>query len=293
MTGETSLAATLRTWRERLTAEQVGLFTGPARRAVGLRREELAQLAGVSVDYVVRLEQGRATAPSCEVVGSLSRVLRLSAVERDHFYTLAGLSSPGDRRISDQITPGVQRLITRLGDVAVAVFAADWRMIQWSAGFAALLGDPRKVAPEDRNFVLHRFPDPGSRARVAEWPVRLSSLHESDRAIVSDVRRACARYPDDPRIAELFRRVMRNERFAALWREGAVGAHLSDHKFIEHPVVGDIEVDCDMLHTEEHDLKVVAFTTAPGSEAARKVAELLRVASSAGDQERLDLAQRG
>lgn len=276
MTGDTSLAATLRTWRERLSAEQLGLVTGPARRAVGLRREELAQLAGVSVDYVVRLEQGRATAPSGEVVGSLSRVLRLSPTERDHFYNLAGLSSPGDRRISDQITPGVQRLLTRLGDVAVAVFAADWRMIQWSPGFAALLGDPAKVAPEDRNFVLHRFPDPGSRARVAEWPVRLDRQLESDRAIVSDVRRASARYPDDPRIAELVRRVMRNERFVQLWRDGAVGTHLSDHKFVEHPVVGDIEVDCDVLLSGEHDLKVVALTTAPGSEAARKVAELLR-----------------
>jgi transcriptional regulator with XRE-family HTH domain len=276
MTGETSLAATLRTWRERLSAEQAGLVAGPARRAVGLRREELAQLAGVSVDYVVRLEQGRATAPSGEVVGSLSRVLRLSATERDHFYNLAGLSSPGDRRISDQITPGVQRLLTRLGDVAVAVFAADWRMIQWSAGFAALLGDPAKIAPEDRNFVLHRFPDPGSRARVTLWPVRLDSQLESDRAIVADVRRASARYPDDPRIAELVRRVMRNERFVELWRDGAVGVHLADHKFVEHPVVGDIEVDCDVLLTGEHDLKVVALTTAPGSEAARKLAELLR-----------------
>jgi transcriptional regulator with XRE-family HTH domain len=275
MAGETSLGATLRTWRERLSAEQAGLFTGPLRRAVGLRREELAQLAGVSVDYVVRLEQGRAMAPSPEVVGSLARVLRLSRTERDHFYTLAGLSSPGDRRISDRLTPGVQRLITRLGDVAVAVFAADWRMLQWSPAFAALLGDPAKVAPEDRNFVLHRFPDPESRARVTQWPIRLDRQLESDRALVADVRRASARYPDDPRIAELLRRVMLNQTFAQLWRDGAVGEHLADHKVIEHPVAGDIEVDCDVMHTGEDDLKLVVLTTAPGSDAARKLASLV------------------
>jgi transcriptional regulator with XRE-family HTH domain len=275
MNGETSLGATLRTWRERLSAEQAGLFAGPLRRAVGLRREELAQLAGVSVDYIVRLEQGRATAPSGEVVGSLARVLRLSRSERDHLYSLAGLCPPGDRRISDRVTPGVQRLLSRLGDVAVAVFAADWRMLQWSPAFAALLGDPIKVAPEDRNFVLHRFPDPNSRARVAEWPVRLASQHESDRALVADVRRASARYPDEPRIAELLRRVMRNEKFAQLWRDGAVGNHVADHKVVEHPVVGDIEVDCDVLHAGEDDLQIVAFTTAPGSDAARKLATLV------------------
>jgi transcriptional regulator with XRE-family HTH domain len=242
---------------------------------VGLRREELAELAGVSVDYIVRLEQGRATTPSGEVVGSLARALRLSRTERDHFYNLAGLSPPGDRRISDRITPGVERLLTRLGDVAVAVFAADWRMLRWSPGFAALLGDPAKVAPEDRNFVLHRFPDPGSRARVAEWPVRLDGELESNRALVADVRRAVARYPDDPRIAELIRRVMRNETFAQLWRDGAVGVHCAEHKVIEHPVAGDVEVDCDVLHVGEDDLQIVAFTTAPGSDAARKVASLL------------------
>jgi transcriptional regulator with XRE-family HTH domain len=276
MAEETSLGATLRTWRERLSAEQAGLFSGPLRRAVGLRREELAQLAGVSVDYIVRLEQGRASTPSGEVVGSLARVLRLSRTERDHFYTLAGLSSPGDRRISDTLTPGVQRLMTRLSDLAVAAFAADWRMLQWSPGFAALLGDPAKVAPEDRNFVLSRFPEPESRARVTQWPVRLERQLESDSALVADVRRACARYPDEPRMAEVFRRVMLNERFARLWREGAVGAHLSDRKIVEHPIAGDIEVDCDVLQQAgEDDLKIVVLTTTPGSDAARKLAALI------------------
>lgn len=271
---DTSLGATLRTWRERLSAEQVGLFAAPSRRAVGLRREELASLAGISVDYIVRLEQSRATAPSADVVGSLAYVLRLSRAERDHLYQLAGLAPPHDRTIVDVVTPGMQRLLARLGEVPVAVFAADWRMLQWSPMFAALVGDPAEVAPADRNFVLHRFPDPGSRACVCRWPIRLERQRESDRALVSDVRRAVARYPDDPRIATLFARVMRNATFAQLWREGAVGAHLADRKVIEHPIAGDIEVDCDILVAADEDQKLVALTTEPGSESALKLASL-------------------
>lgn len=92
---ETSLAATLRVWRDRLTPAEVGLPAGWSRRAVGLRREELADLAGVSVDYVVRLEQGRATTPSAQVVAALARALQLTRAERDHLYSLAGLQPPG------------------------------------------------------------------------------------------------------------------------------------------------------------------------------------------------------
>ncbi|HEY0250611.1 MAG TPA: helix-turn-helix transcriptional regulator [Kofleriaceae bacterium] len=275
MTEETSLAATLRTWRERLSAEAVGLHHAGARRTVGLRREELASLAGVSVDYIVRLEQGRATAPSGEVLGSLARGLRLDRKERDHLYNLAGLSPPGDRRISERITPGVQRLLDRLGDTAVAAFAADWRMIQWSPTWAALLGDPSTVAPADRNFVLHRFPEPGGRANLCAWPMRIANAEQSERAVVANVRRACAVYPDDPRIAELFARAMKNERFAQLWRDGAVGEHLEDHKVLEHPVVGEIELDCDVLVAGDEDLKIVALTAEPGSESAKRIERLL------------------
>src|SRR3954469_10508722 len=98
---ETSLAATLRVWRDRLGPGEVGLPARRSRRAAGLRREELADLAGVSVDYVVRLEQGRATTPSAQVVAALARALQLTRAERDHLYGLAGLQPPGDRRISD------------------------------------------------------------------------------------------------------------------------------------------------------------------------------------------------
>ncbi|HWN00002.1 MAG TPA: helix-turn-helix transcriptional regulator, partial [Streptosporangiaceae bacterium] len=203
---ETSLGATIRAWRDRLTPADAGLPSGRARRAAGLRREELAELAGVSVDYVVRLEQGRASTPSAQVVSALARALRLSGQERDHLYRLAGLQAPQDGTINDHIPPGMQRVLTRLGETPVAVFAADWRLIWWNRSWAALLGDPSAVAPEHRNLVKSRFPaDADPPGRLADRPVMSKNLEATDRAVVADLRRASARYPGDQRLATLIR----------------------------------------------------------------------------------------
>ena len=277
---ETGLGATIRAWRDRLTPADVGLPSRRARRAAGLRREELAELAGVSVDYVVRLEQGRASTPSAQVVSALARALRLSGQERDHLYRLAGLQPPPDGTINDHIPPGMQRVLTRLGETPVGVFAADWRLIWWNRSWAALLGDPSALAPEHRSLIKARFPadtDPPGR-RLADRPV-LSQNHEAtDRAVVADLRRASARYPGDQRLAALIRsRLDGNARFAALWQAGAVGGHAEDRKTIKHPEIGDITVDCDVLNDSDTDLKIVIYTAAPGSEDATKL-DLARVA---------------
>ena len=100
------------------------------------------------MDYIVRLEQGRASTPSAQVVSALARALRLSGQERDHLYRLAGLQAPHDGAINDHIPPGMQRVLTRLGETPVAVFAADWRLIWWNRSWAALLGDPTIKHPE-------------------------------------------------------------------------------------------------------------------------------------------------
>ncbi|MFB9990849.1 helix-turn-helix transcriptional regulator [Deinococcus oregonensis] len=272
-----SLAATLRVWRDRLTPAEAGLPAGRPRRALGLRREELAELAGVSVDYLVRLEQGRATAPSAPVVAALACVLKLTRTERDHLYSLAGLQPPADRMISDQISVGVQRLLTRLGDVSLAVFTADWRMVWWNHSWAALVGDPGSVAPEQRNFVHVRFPVAGLHGRIQGWPVHVRNPETTDRAVVADLRRASARYPEDTRLAELICRTLDgNPRFAQLWQAGAVGEHAEDRKTIEHPAVGEITVDCDVLSVGDTDLKIVALTAPLGSEDASKI-ELARL----------------
>jgi transcriptional regulator with XRE-family HTH domain len=278
---ETSLGATIRAWRDRLTPAEVGLPAGRARRTVGLRREELSELAGISVDYIVRLEQGRAATPSAQIVSALARALRLTRGERDHLYGLAGLRPPRDGTITDHIPPGMQRVLTRLGETPVAVFAADWRLIWWNRSWAALLGDPSSLSPEDRNLVRSRFPADADRGRLARWPVLSENLEATDRAIVADLRRASARYPDDPRLTGLIRRTLDGSpRFARLWREGAVGGHAEDRKTILRPDIGEITVDCDVLNDSDTDLKIVIYTVTPGSEDESKL-DLARVAGAA------------
>ncbi|WP_307543329.1 helix-turn-helix transcriptional regulator [Streptomyces sp. V3I8] len=270
-TSGTGLGAVIRMWRDRLPPSAAGLPAALGRRAAGLRREELADLAGMSVDYVVRLEQGRATTPSAPVVASLARALQLSTAERDHLYRLAHLAPPADAAISDHLTPGVQRVLARLGDVAVAVFAADWQLVWWNRGWAALVGDPAASPARLRNFARDRFPVDEGPARLALWPVTEADRAATDAAVVSDLRRATGRYPQDRRLATLIRELSANARFAELWAAGGVAAHREDQKTIDHPAVGPVTVDCDILTDGDFDLKIVIMTAAPGSEDETKL----------------------
>jgi transcriptional regulator with XRE-family HTH domain len=267
------LGATLRAWRDRLSPAAAGLPSGCSRRATGLRREELAELTGISVDYVVRLEQGRSTTPSAQVVAALARALQLTTTERDHLYRLARLDPPSDGEISDHIPPGVRRVLNRLGDTAaVAVFAADWQLIWWNRGWAALLGDPSSTPPELRNFARDTFPVNGDRPGLSHWPVTSLSAEDIDAAVVSDLRRATGRFPDNPRLTTLIRTLTAgNQRFAELWAVGAVKPHREDHKIIDHPAVGPITVDCDVLTDGDAELKIVILTAAPRTEDETKL----------------------
>ncbi|MET7682368.1 helix-turn-helix transcriptional regulator [Streptomyces sp. NPDC005423] len=268
----TGLGAMIRVWRERLPPSAAGLPAARGRRAAGLRREELADLAGVSVDYVVRLEQGRATTPSASVVAALARALQLSRAERDHLYRLARLVPPADGTVSDHLPPGVQRVLARLGDVPVAVFAADWQLVWWNRGWAALLGDPSAAPPRLRNFARDRFPVNGTPASLARWPVTEADRDATDTAVVSDLRRATGRFPEDRRLAGLIRELTAgNRRFAELWATGAVATHREDHKTIDHPSVGPVTVDCDTLTDGDSELKIVILTCVPGSDDETKL----------------------
>jgi transcriptional regulator with XRE-family HTH domain len=273
------LGATIRTWRDRLPPSAVALPSGRARRATGLRREELADLAGVSVDYLVRLEQGRATTPSAPVVAALARALQLTTAERDHLYRLAHLVPPTQDMITDHIQPGVHRVLSRLGDTAVAVFAADWELVWWNRGWAALFGDPASVPPRRRNFARSKFPVGSEPGQLALWPVIESEPEVVERAVVADLRRATGRFPKDPRLAALIADLNAgNARFAELWASGTVGAHREDHKRIEHPSVGAVTVNCDVLGDGDTELKIVIMTAVPGSADETK----LRLAVIAG-----------
>src|SRR4051812_385078 len=149
----TELGRALRRWRDRVRPHAAGLPSGGHRRAAGLRREELALLAGISVDYVTRLEQGRAANPSGQVVEGLARALRLSGDERAHLFGLAGLVPPGPDLVPGHVTPSVHRLLDRLVDVPVAVSDGAMTLLLANSMYAALMGDPSGLRGLERNEV--------------------------------------------------------------------------------------------------------------------------------------------
>ncbi|GIE78411.1 transcriptional regulator [Actinoplanes philippinensis] len=243
----------------------VGLPPGRSRRAKGLRREELAELSGISVDYLVRLEQGRFTNPSSQVAAALARALQLSVAERDHLYRLAGLNPPDAAEITDHVPASVQRVVRRLGDAAVAVFAADWQLIWWNRSWAALCGDPSEAPPHLRNFARDTFL--AGAPRLSRHAVTSLVAGTPEAALVGDLRRATGRFPGSRRLLTLIAELTAgSDRFAALWADGTVGAHRSDQKIIDHPEVGPIAVDCDVLTDGDAELKIVIMSAAPDSD---------------------------
>lgn len=264
---ETGLGQALRAWRDRLSPHAAGLPHRQVRRTAGLRREELAELAGLSVEYVVRLEQGRARAPSRQVIVGLARALQLSDAERDHLHWLAGLAPPAEGGLSERIPSGVSRVLGRVGDAAAAVFAADWRLVWWNSAWASLLGDPTSVPVPLRNFALDTFPIDETGPRLYQWPVTPLSGSTAEAAVVADLRRATGRLAGNGRLLDLITALNAGSpAFAALWASGDVGRHRSSRKIVHHPSAGDTTVDCDVLVDGDTDLKIVLLTAAHGTE---------------------------
>ena len=245
------------------------------RRAAGLRREELADLAGLSVDYVVRLEQGRATCPSAQVVATLARALQLQPAERDHAYRLAGLLPPAAGTVSTYVPAGVQRMLARLVDLPIGVFSADWTLLSWTPAWATLIGGPTGRTPEQLNLLRAVFT--GGPSGLASWPVRHDLDGALQGALVSDLRGALVDHPRDPGLAALVTELRTTSaHFAELWDQGAIGVHVSARKTIEHPQVGDVTCDCDVLTVPGSSLRIVVYTVASGSVDAEKL-EFLQV----------------
>jgi transcriptional regulator with XRE-family HTH domain len=260
----------VRRWRDRVPPEAAGLPAGGQRRAPGLRREELALLAGISVDYVTRLEQGRATHPSQQVVEALARALRLTGTERTHLFRLAGLSLPGPETVPVHLTPGVQRLLDRLTGTPVAVYDATWTLLLANPPYAALMGDVSSWTGHERNGLWRHFAGPGSRTRHSP-----ESRLRFEAALVGDLRAAADRYPSDPRLHRLIADLRAaSVRFAELWDGGTVGRHDTARKVIDHPRVGPLTLDCDVLTVTGSDLRVMIYTAEPGTEDAERLALL-------------------
>ncbi|MGW0566585.1 helix-turn-helix domain-containing protein [Streptomyces tauricus] len=270
-------ATLLRAWRDRLSPADAGLTVTAGRRAPGLRREELAQLAGLSVDYVLRLEQGRARNPSAQIVGAIARALQLSVAERDQLYRGAGLLPPRDGTVSTHVPAGIQRLAARLGSVPVGVFAADWSLVWWNTMWSALLGDASQLPTRERNLARAVFGD--GAAHAAMPPLR----HEAGQAvfeatIVADLKDAVSRYPQDVQLDRLVQELRAlSDAFARHWdTETAATLHSSSRKTVQHPRVGEIRLDSDVLVVPNADLCMVTYTAATGSSDAEKL-DLLRI----------------
>ena len=269
-TDDLGLGRTLRQWRDRVSPAVAGLPAHDRRRASGLRREELAQLAGVSADYLTRLEQGRSTAPSVPVLSALARALRLTGAERDHLFRLAGQAVPDDGRISGELPPGVQRLLDRLDDTPVAVYDAAWTLLAGNRLWAALTGDQLSRQGRDRNVIWQHFTGDGG--HVIRTPEETA---EFEQEMVADLRGALGQYPRDDDLARLIDDLIEaSARFAELWSAGAVAVHSNSRKIIDHPEVGPVVVDCDILTVRGTDLRIIAYSADPGSEAAEKLARL-------------------
>ncbi|WP_433306040.1 helix-turn-helix transcriptional regulator [Actinoplanes sp. CA-030573] len=261
---------TVRRWRDRVAPEAVGVPAGRRRRASGLRREELAALAGISADYLTRLEQGRATAPSAQVVEALARALRLADAERDLLYRLAGHAAPGPGVAPSRVTPSVQRLLDRLSHTPVVVYDASWNLVLANAPYDALMGETTSWRGLERNAIWRNLRGPG--ARVVHTPEEQAD-HVA--RLVADLRLTASRYPADRALRQLVARLAaESPRFAELWESDAPPPPPvpSKRKVIDHPAAGRMTLDCDTLVVALDDLRITVYTAEPGTEDAERLA---------------------
>ncbi|MEV0762407.1 helix-turn-helix transcriptional regulator [Nocardia sp. NPDC050435] len=267
------LAIVLRTARSRLTPADVGLPGGHRRQVPGLRREEVAHLAGLSVDYIVRLEQGRGPRPSEQVLRALTRALRVSESDRDLIFRLAGGEPPQAGHIPLVIRPSVLRLLDRMADLPALVLSAKSDVLACNPLAAALFGDYSAYPPAERNLLWQRF--------LGSGLDRLVTTPETDTADAADcvgcLRTVHAKYPDDPGLARLLTELRTGSaRFDELWRAGRSGQLRSRSVTLAHPELGTLELDCDVLLVPEADQTVVVYSAAPGTPSASAL-DLLRV----------------
>ena len=269
------LGAFLRSRRERLRPEDVGLPSGPRRRTPGLRREEIAVLAHISTEYYVRLEQGRAPRPSGEVLAGIAGALRLSDAESDHLHVLAGTAPTRTGLVRRDVRPSILALIERLPQTAAFVTSAVFEVLAWNDLAAALMEDFGPLAPEERNLARRAFLDP-TPGRSSSAPLYgVSDGVEFRHHVVAQLRAVRGRYPADPAVTGLIDELEAGSpEFARLWRRHDVHGAPMLTKTFRHPVVGVITVDCDGLALTDRDQHLVLYSAPPGSASADALALL-------------------
>lgn len=268
MDGQSRLGAFLQSRRSRLHPDDLGLKTyGERRRVPGLRREELALLAGVSASYYTRLEQGQSHNASPEVLDALARALGLDESERRHLHDLAasaarrhhGLRRPPDEHVSD----ATRHLLDALADVPAVVLGRRTDVLAWNAlGHALFAAHLPADGPEDAasrpNMAALVFLDPDTRALYADWETKA-------RSVVANLREVVGRHPDDARLASLIGELtMKSTEFGSLWADHQVRACDATPHAMHHPLIGAVTVTQQALRTADDQTVVVAHTV-PGS----------------------------
>ncbi|MFG6195531.1 helix-turn-helix transcriptional regulator [Nonomuraea sp. JJY05] len=265
------LADFLRRRREAIRPAEVGLADGPRRRTVGLRREEVAMLAGMSVDYVVRLEQGRSSQPSAQLLGALARALRLSDDERDHLFHLAGHRPPPADGVARLARAGLMRMLDLLGDTPALVLSDLGEVLAQNRASVLLSGEHTGFSGDRRYIVYRWFTDPAARAVCPP-----EDQEHRARQHVADLRAVAGRRSGDPTVAGLVDRLQAaSADFRRFWAEHEVAVRRADRKTMLHPRVGRLTMDCETLVTPDQGQQLLVLT--PADAETRERLELLRV----------------
>jgi transcriptional regulator with XRE-family HTH domain len=270
----------LRTRRARLQPHDVGLPDYGRRRVPGLRREELAQLAGVSVDYYVRLEQGRDIHPSDPVLDAIAQALRLDDDERAHLIALVRPRRRARRRPSERVRPGVQRLLDQMGDVPAVVVGRRLDVLASNPLGAALTG------LREPNLMRHVFLDESARGLYPEWEQVAAQT-------VAFLRLSAGQDPDDAQLVELVGELsLRSDAFRRLWAKHDVKSKCFGVKRFAHPQVGPLELDYETLALPDTDQLLVTYTAASGSASETNLGLLARLCreqdrGAVGDDDRV------
>ncbi|GAB6902542.1 helix-turn-helix domain-containing protein [Kineosporia succinea] len=272
-----ALGETLQAWRARISPEDVGLPTyGERRRVSGLRREELALLAGVSASYYTRLEQGHSRNASPEVLDAIARALNLTAAERQHLGTLAAVRprTTPRRPPAEHVDEALSDLLTALGDVPALVLGRRSDVLAWNpAGHALLAGHLAADGPHHArtrpNMTELVFLDPDVRALYADWPAKA-------RAVVGNLRLTAGLHADDPLLAALIGRLSLNSPdFARLWGDHRVHPCATADYELHHPLVGTLTVTQQSLKALQAPEQTLVTCTAPAASPSAQALALL------------------
>jgi transcriptional regulator with XRE-family HTH domain len=258
----TELREFLRSRRARITPEEAGLSPQPGtRRVPGLRREEVAQLAGVSVDYYVRLERGRHVNVSETVLDALARALRLNDTERSHLFDVARPIRSRSRPMPPQrVRPGLYRVLDLLSDTPALILGRRSDVLAANSMARALYTDFDALPHRDRNMVRFMFLDEAARGLYVDW-------ESAARSTVAGLHLYAGRHPDDARLAELIGELsLRDKDFRRWWADHDVHRRTYGAKDYHHPVVGDLTLGYETFSSDGDPDQVLGIHTAePGS----------------------------